>query len=133
MAGKLKPEVPSLPNPASPEVKQAASQAVDAVKVGTCIELIPKCTCSKEMQLSWSQHRALRYICRARRRRRWRRLHLRHPTPSCWAWQLPGWWGQVMVVLLGCIAMSQFRLSLLFEHLFYTQLPLVWQCIARHR
>jgi hypothetical protein len=61
VAGKLKPEVPSLPNPASPEVKQAASQAVDAVKVGTCVEL-PQSTCSKEMQLSWSQHRALNHL-----------------------------------------------------------------------
>ena len=38
VAGGLKPQVPSLPNPASPEVKQAASQAVDAVKVGTSTE-----------------------------------------------------------------------------------------------
>ena len=38
VAGGLKPQVPSLPNPASPEVKQAASQAVDAVKVGAGTE-----------------------------------------------------------------------------------------------
>jgi hypothetical protein len=127
VAGKLKPEVPSLPNPASPEVKQAASQAVDAVKVGTCTEL-PQCTCSKEVQLSWSRHRALRHICRVRRQRRWRRRHPLHPMPSCWAWQLLGWWGQVIAVLLGCIVTSQSMLCVLLEHPFYTQL--LWSISA---
>jgi hypothetical protein len=69
VAGKLKPEVPSLPNPASPEVKQAASQAVDAVKVGALHWIIHPCikistsTCSKDLDLMWGQQRNLMAIC----------------------------------------------------------------------
>ena len=48
-AANVKPEVPSVPNPASPEVKQAASQAVQAVKVGHCSKPAADASYSEQM------------------------------------------------------------------------------------
>ena len=125
VAGGVKPEVPSLPNPASPEVKQAASQAVEAVKVGVCVAAVTgHLQQGTEFELTTDPVNT----CRTRRHWQWRRQHLQPPTPSCWAWQLPGWWGQVMPMLRGWHTMSRSMLPVLPQQSRKVQLP----CVAAH-